>query len=238
LPSSFSHRHHQIRAGTALPPRLLQSACGVASVAAGSGQGRATVPLTSFNAWRRVGHYRSPQTAPEGVEGGRERREGGKWEREGWVIWGEDARERKGHKDYLKNLKWWAVKEEVSQTLRWIFKRPPAKKIFSHAKSSARENKFIFTYNSLRGLFAKYVFTCGPLKKPYVKIEVDFCRHDQLRSICNLEEPSYRKIVRIIVNISNTKQIYYQTISNIKSNEANLVLWMLLFFSINLIKLK
>uniref|UniRef100_A0A0E0FHC7 Uncharacterized protein n=1 Tax=Oryza nivara TaxID=4536 RepID=A0A0E0FHC7_ORYNI len=78
LPSSFSHRHHQIRVGTALPPRLLQSACGVASVAAGSGQGRATVPLTSFNAWRRVGHYRSPQTAPEGVEGGRERIEGGK----------------------------------------------------------------------------------------------------------------------------------------------------------------
>ncbi|BAB03414.1 hypothetical protein [Oryza sativa Japonica Group] len=53
----------------------IYSACGVASVAAGSGRGRATVPLTSFNAWRRVGHYRSPQTAPEGVEGGRERRE-------------------------------------------------------------------------------------------------------------------------------------------------------------------
>lgn len=47
----------------------------------------------------------------------------------------------------------------------------------------------------------RFFFSCGTLKEPYGKMEVDFYRRDQLRSAYNLKRFSYRKIVSVVSDI-------------------------------------
>lgn len=49
----------------------------------------------------------------------------------------------------------------------------------------------------------KSVFAYKPLKKSY-EIQIDFCRRNQLRSICKLMWVSSRKIVSIVVSLPVT----------------------------------
>ena len=68
---------------------------------------------------------------------------------------------------------------------------------------------------------------CSPVS--YYK-SFDFFLNQTFLSLINFIEK--------YINIFNMKQTYYQYIFNIKFNETNLMLYMLLFFSINLVKLE